>query len=36
MTFNQADDRIELEKSLKLPLNPSRLEFTSCYMRERA
>ena len=34
MTFNQADDRIELEKSLKLPLNPSRLEFTSCYMRE--
>jgi hypothetical protein len=34
MTFNQANDRIELAKSLKLPLNPARLEFTSCYMRE--
>ena len=34
MTFNQANDRIELAKSLKIPLNPSKLEFTGCHIRE--
>ena len=34
MTFNSTNDRVELSKSLKIPLNTANLTFESCYIRE--